>query len=137
MSIPASYYVHHVSQALSHPQARDAIRATVVARYRAGRSRRRIAAEVGIGDTTVRTLLVEAGEPLRPASAPRPALKRCLDTPVRRAALARLLRRRYEAGDSIRTIAEIIDTSYTTTRFLLIEAGTTLRPGSNLPRPAR
>lgn len=45
-----------------------------------------------------------------------------------RPAVAADLRRRYEAGDTIRAVAAAAGISYSAARDLLREAGTTLRP---------
>lgn len=48
-----------------------------------------------------------------------------------RGRVANDLRAAYETGDSIRGLADKTGHSYSTTRRLLLEAGTTLRPRGN------
>ncbi|MEW2568411.1 helix-turn-helix domain-containing protein [Streptomyces sp. NPDC047070] len=58
--------------------------------------------------------------------------------PSNRAAFAAFLRRDYEAGSSIRSLAGREGFAYGTIRRLLKEAGTTLRRrGGGLPRPRK
>ncbi len=99
-------------------------RADMVRRYAAGESMKAIAAALGRHNHTVRRHLVDAGVELRyDARRGEPFGERTISP-----AVAGQIARRYQAGESIRTIAGCVGYSFGAVRNAIAQSGVALRP---------
>ena len=101
--------------------AREALKMELAARYAAGASLRQLCAETGRSFGGVRYLLAEAGVQLRPRTR--------IDGQERERFIA-LAVHRYEAGESIRSIAVSTGYSYTAIRDMLAGRRVQFRSGT-------
>ncbi|WP_433227569.1 helix-turn-helix domain-containing protein [Actinomadura formosensis] len=95
--------------------------------YEAGESIRGLARALGVSSNAVKMRLAQAGTTLRSREQPH---RRRMVLPVP----SPVLRRRYEAGESLYDLAAELGVVPATVKLRLLEAGTTMRPVGGPPR---